>query len=333
MKKTFILLALISILLIISSCTEKMPSEKDSDVKAPISEDEKVTPDAPPEVIEYSYSVTARDFDSIYALTDEERAHEFVSALCLNDTEIVNYYIGGSINSFDSVKMNAYIKSFENSVGTVILTVEESDSTAFTVGEHEYIIEMDDITNTQYSYVTFFGTADDYAEYLKGASLPISDDDLFNDGYIFSSRAIDLGYCDTLDIHHMIRHTHPKTWDYYSVDVENYSKYLSDRFGIDGINVLDIKELSNYIITENGEKKIDIGCAHGGTVMPHTFEKFEQDGIKYSYTFVFYSDFAYISPTQKVTYTFEKRDGCDILTFTGITTEKLGDGKVARVSF
>ena len=116
MKKTFLLLTFIFILLIISSCATKTSDEKGSDVKMPsweneavtsepsTDENEKVTPNIPREKIEYNYSVTARDFDSIQALSHEERAKEFISALCLKDTEIVNQYIGGRINALDSVK-------------------------------------------------------------------------------------------------------------------------------------------------------------------------------------------------------------------------------------
>ena len=343
MKKTFLLLTFIFILLIISSCATKTSDEKGSDVKMPsweneavtsepsTDENEKVTPNIPREKIEYNYSVTARDFDSIQALSHEERAKEFISALCLKDTEIVNQYIGGRINALDSVKMNAYIKSFEGEVGTVVLTVEESDSPAFTVGEYEYVIEMDEIFNTQCSYVTFFGTADAYGEYLNGTNFPfnISDDTFINDGYRFSHYAIRLGYISKLDVHHMIKHTHPDS-AVGTTTLENYSKYLSDRFGMDDINALESKELLKAI--ENGETTIRIDCAHGGTVIACLFEGFEQDGAKYSYTFTFYSDYAYISPTQKTTYTFEKHDSLDILTFTGMTVETLGEGKVAKIS-
>jgi len=331
MKKFLILLTLVLLLLLTTSCVTQTPDEKGSDVKTPVSENGNSSSDIPLEKIEYNYSVTARDFDSIEALSHEERAKEFISALCLKDTEIVNQYIGGSINALDSVKMNAYVKSFEGEVGTVVLTVEESDSPAFAVGEYEYVIEMDEIYNTQCSYVTFFGTAEAYDEYLNGTNFPlrISDDTFINDGYRFSYDAIRLGYTNDLDIHHMIKHKHPDS-AVGTTTLESYSKYLSDRFGMDDISTLESKEIIKAL--ENGETNIRIDCAHGGTVIACLFEGFEQDGAKYSYTFTFYSDYAYISPTQKTTYTFEKRDGLDILTFTGMTVETLGEGRIAKIS-
>ncbi len=329
MKKIFILLTLVLVTLLISSCVVKIPNEKIDDVKPPVKEDNVITDET--EKIEYNYSVTARDYASVDALTLEERANEFVSALCLKDAEILEIYIGGKIDKLESVKMDAYVKSIDGEIAKVGVVVYESSSTALPVGEHEYIL---DLTQNGVCYVQFFGTAEKQKSFFNGTKENISEDALIEDGYDFCRYAIRLGGISNIDVYHTAKHTRP---DLNSplTDLETFSKYLSDRFGIDDIN--DYPEIKDSLYAdrrfENGKEMFFVDCAHGATSSAWIFENYSTDGNKYSYTFTFCSDFAYISPALRVTYNFEKRDGCDILTFIGISSEQLGSESVAVFAF
>ncbi len=332
MKKIFVLFALVLCLLLTASCVEQIPDEKVGDVKPPVTEDETVTaePVTPPEKIEYNYSVSARDYASIDALTLEQRANEFISALCLQDTEVLEMYIGGKIDKLDSVKMDAYVKSIEGEIAKVGVTVYESNSAGLPVGEHEYIL---DLTQNGICYVSFFGTAEKHNEYFNGTKTSISEDALTEDGYFFCYLSIRIGAITDIDVYHNAKHT--GMLGSSLTDLETITKYLYDRFGIEDIN--DYPEIKDRIYQdrqiENGKEMFFVNCAHGADSSPWIFDNYSIDGNKYSFTFTFYSDFAYISPALKATYNFEKRDGCDILTFTGITSEKLGDESVATFSF
>ncbi len=333
MKKTFILLTLVLCVLLITSCIAHIPNEKTDDTTPPVTEDKTVIdePKTPPEKIEYAYLVSARDYASIDALSLEERAHEFVSALCLKDTEILEIYIGGKINNLDSVKMDAYVKSIDSEIAKIGISVYESSSTGLPVGEHEYLL---DLTQNGICYVQFFGTAEKQKEILNGTKLNISENVLIEDGYDFCRYAIMLGSINTIDIYHTAKHTRPDL-ESPLTDLETFSKYLYDRFGIDDINNYpDIKnKLYEDRRIENGKEMFFVNCAHGGTASSWIFNGYTVDKDKYSYTFTFHSDFAYISPTQKVSYYFEKRDACDILTFTGISIENLEDEETSIFVF
>jgi hypothetical protein len=327
MKKTCILLIFTLVSLVFTSCIAVTVEEQIDDVKTPVTDIDKSIP----EKIEYSYSVTARDYASIDALSLEERANEFVSALCLKDTEVLEMYIGGKINNLDSVKMDAYVKSIEEGIAQVGVTVYESEAAGFPVGEHEYIL---DLNQNGVCYVCFFNTTEKFTEFNKQLKSVISEDTFIQDGYDFSRFSIRLGGINKIDIYHNAKHTRPDL-EYPLTDLETFSKYLYDRFGIEDLN--DYPQIKDELYQnrrfENGEEKFFVDCANGAAASPWIFEGYTVDGNKYSYTFTFYSDFAYISPTQKVTYSFEKRDDCHILTFTEIITEKLGEEEVSVFAF
>ncbi len=349
MKKIFILLTLVLSMLLVTSCVTQIPDEKldginqpvtNADVVPPVTEDEKE--ETPPEKIEYNYSVTARDYASIDALSIEERANEFVSALCLKETEVLEMYIGGKINNLDSVKMDAYVKSVEGEIAKVGVTVYESEAAGLPVGEQEYLLNLG---QNGVCYIAFFGTNEKYTEFNDQLDLNVSDDALIQEGYDFCNWSIRLGtITDIVDVYHNAKHTgrldSPDGSEYDSyADLETITKYLHDRFGIEDIN--EHPEIKTKIYADkydDRDNKFDkemffVSCGHGADASPWMFDGYSVDGNKYSYTFIFHSDFAYISPTLKSTYNFEKRDGCDILTFTGITTEKLGNEDVATYGF
>lgn len=305
-----------------------------------------------PEKIEYNYSVTARDVNEIYSLDPQKQAEEFISALCLGDSEVLEIYIGGTIDRFDTVKMDAYIKNAQiaenDSVvlyATVGLNVYESQSPAFPVGEHEYILHI--LESPYLSVVSFFGDKAFLKEYLSNEKNEISDDEKVNDAFGFVERnAIRLGFVNEISdvrnhneesVFHLAQHTclTLASYGYEFLEYDVFLKYLYDRFGIDNIDNYPVikKELNSKKTDIDGRILYNMSCGHGAMSTAHQFEKYEKEEGLYKISFIFYSDYAFISPCRRNTYLFEEVEGSDILRFIGIETEKISEEKLASYLF
>ncbi len=305
-----------------------------------------------PEIIEYNYEVTARTVNEIFGISPEKQAEEFISALCLGDKDVVEIYIGGAIDRFETVKMDAYIKNAQVSendevvlYANVGLNVYESESPAFPKGEHEYVLHI--LESPYLNVVSFFGSADTLMNNLSVPTSEISDNEKVNDAFGFVRRnAIALGFIDEIpdirkhneeSIFHLAQHTclTLASYGYEFLEYDVFLKYLSDRFGIEDINSYPLikKELNARKTNIEGKTYYNMSCGHGAMSTVHQFEKYEKEGNVYKISFIFYSDYASISPAKRVVYLFEEDEDCDILRFIGIETEKISDEKIASYLF
>lgn len=313
----------------------------------------KVKVENEPETIEYNYEVTKRTVDEIFFdLSPEKQAEEFISALCLGDSEIVEIYIGGAIDRFDTVKMDAYIKNAEIAqndevalCATVGVKVYESESPAFPIGEHEYVLHI--LESPYLNVVSFFGTAETLVKNLSVPTNEISDDEKVNDAFGFVERnAIKLGFINDIpdvrkhneeSIFHLAQHTCLTlvSYGYELLEYDVFLKYLSDRFGIDNVNDYPVikKEIKERKTEVEGKTYYNMSCGHGAMSTVHQFEKYEKEGNEYKISFIFYSDYASISPAKRIIYLFEEIENSDILRFVGIETEKISEENIASYLF
>lgn len=282
------------------------------------------------------YSVTFRNVNDIFEASPKKQISEFISALCLGDKEVVDIYIGGSIENFDSIKMDAYATLTDNyTTALVYLDVQKSDSPAFPEGQYQYLLKLNE--SPYLSVVEFFGKAEKYALYNAPITAYYTSDPLLDDALRFTYQdLIRIGdYSENIENHafHIMRHSLPNAEDGYS-DYETIEKYFFDRFGIEVNKSYSIRrELDGIKTVIDGEEKYMAGCAHGADASANIFEKIEQKGNKYSISFIFHSDFAYISESERRTFTFEKVEGSDILRFIKFESEKLSSEKTAGYTF
>ncbi len=282
------------------------------------------------------YSVTLRNVNDIFEASPKKQISEFISALCLGDKEIVDIYIGGSIENFDSIKMDAYATLTDNyTTALVYLDVQRSESPAFPEGQYQYLLKLNE--SPYLSVIDFFGKMEKYALYNATISAYYTSDPLLDDALRFTYQdLIRLGdYSENIENHafHIMQHSLPNAEDGYS-DYETIEKYFFDRFGIEVNKSYSIKrELDGKKTVIDGEEKYMVGCAHGADASANIFEKIEQNGNKYSISFIFHSDFAYISESERRIFTFEKVEGSDILRFIKFESEKLSNEKTAGYSF
>lgn len=289
-----------------------------------------------------TYSVSAKTWEEVDALSIQDKAEEFLSALCLNDTEALGIYIGGtSAGQFKNVKLDAVITdtistSDYEMVYAVDVDVAQSDVSTFAEGKAEYTLRISNDGNG--AYVSCFMPSDK----AKEADYPrVSGDELGLDGYDFATAYFDVYINDgvfensqwqndfTAKLIHVIRHTIPSN-DVNSFTVDDFNSYIAKRFGFDTIDsYAGALELLREMCAVEGDENTFNYCEHGGNVIAQSMRDVEKTDKGYSLTFDFYGDFACMYKVASCTLTFESSEGEDIAKLVDISFDKTNDTPIA----
>lgn len=299
-------------------------------------------------VVEFDeYSIITRDPDEIALLSPEECAYQFLSALCLNDTEMIDLYAGGSgHDDYTNVRMDSKLTSFgkndeylsDNYIGQAYISVHESDCDTFEVGKHQYSIIIDGNSNN--GIIDYFGKKEDTlpalsiethscdatkADALEFLNLYISEykaDERMSDGNLNEP---------SYELMHILIHD-IDTDESGIFDIDGVNLYLAERYGFATID--DYPEMEQYLREKCGT---DIGedtftnadCVHGTSEIALTFDKSEwltnSDAYTYVFNFGFYSDFARIEKCAEAVFTFTWDFENRYVTLTDVSYTKLSD--------
>ncbi len=354
MKK--LLYSALILLFLLTSCTPKeTPPKTDGEN---ISENENPVNDETLEPViynEFEYKVTTIDWTDLDRLSPEEKAREFLSAICLSDSDVLSMYMqGDTIQELIKVKADAKIadgkeiteyygeypyKGYETKV---LFEITESGSDLFPVGTYEYILK---IMDTSVLSVEYFGASDRYGVNIipdKQTSPALYDTYAFIDE-IFHYNAADLSNAALdVDLHfdslfHIAIHSLMALHEDYifKTTLDEFKEYISLRYGYTDNAVLQrfADKLTRVTYASVDENGVYTGsCAHGYSSIIRELKSIEEkDGlVVFSYTM--FADSAQMLPCEEVSFTLRKNENNDLMTLVDIKSEKLNSCEVAIVS-
>ncbi|MBR6632842.1 MAG: lipoprotein [Clostridia bacterium] len=180
MKKIlFVLLAT----LLLTSCSQKSVDTPDlPDVDTPIVEIEQdETPQDKPLVFEdFEYRITARDDESLHALSPEDMGKEFLSALALGETDLLYLYMQYySAEEYGKAKFDFKVAEVTDKIdyayidyigyhASVKVTISESETDVFPDGEYDYTLLVWEDNSTPIDY---FGPTERLGDFI-GEKVP-----------------------------------------------------------------------------------------------------------------------------------------------------------------
>lgn len=338
MKKLLVLLLTLSLAISLFACKSEKPEPVGLDEEPEIA-DGAVTPEEEKNY-DFDYKIASESQDDIYRLTAEEKAKEFLSALCLKNKEVLEFYFAGnSHDEFLKADINAEITGITegNIPGIdlevqVLLSVENSTTPLFTNGESEYTLTIGDSglgcvqyfgrsENKDYAYQGYWGTeygkpipkeqldAHNFANvYMSLISTSVNVAEMSLDELLGGNRVFD-------SVFHAMIHYFPK-----GLDVKgefNYSATTADTFvgavktafgyGDDILNEFRKAFVNKYPADENGISYVD--CGHGANYIPKALTSFEEKDGKVTVTYSLYADSIHALEAAEVKFTFERVDG------------------------
>jgi len=329
MKKILFILA--AALMILTSCTEAEKTKETPKQDTPT--EEGVT--SPME-----YVVKAHTFDEMYALTHEERAKDFLSAICLDDREMLDYYIQGeSVDTLLQCDLDAAITDTVDVqfgyCATVQLDVKKGVDGIIPAGKYDYTLLINEASPM---VVGYFGPSDrfdafnnpkipdmsiDYSAYCSYKFV----EEFFRNAMKTSMAALDTDkYFDS--IYHLAVHSLMSIGEdfTFTTTADGFKMYLTERFGY-----TDEALLERFVakLDEDGSAVKDeygvytVSCAHGyGSLVYDLTDVSSKDGrTKLSY--VIYSDSARTVQCAKAEFVFEENENSNIMKLVDIKYEKI----------
>ncbi len=347
MKKLFFILILLTMLL--SSCTNKPINTPNDKIVTPemVESTDKQEPEMPSneqstdEYESFEYKITARDYEAVMYLSQEEKAKEFLSVLALGETDLIrNYFQFDSAEEYTKAKYDFKIcKSNIDSkydCWNVKMTVTESTSEYILDGQYDYtLIMIDDIS----SQVGYFGPTERVNIFLDAnkpnykTEVTLSKTNLFIENLLkdfntdLTIKTFKNPYENLNKIYHLMIH------DNLSGTLEEYKQYLHDRFGYTDDEILNAFEnelVNNNRVQQDENGIFNTNCAHGYSRLIYELTEIKKNNGTYRFTYTFYADSAYIIPSVKKTFVFEGNKHNDIMLLTDIETITLSDLKAIR---
>ena len=331
MKKILFILVLALMLLV--SCSEEKQIDNTPKNDVPVEE----STDFPKE-----YVVKARTFDEIYALSHEEKAKEFLAALCLGDKEILEYYMyGDTLDILLECQFDAFIKDTEEIpfgyCSTVMLNVKKGVENVIPAGKYEYTLVINEANPI---IVGYFGPSERFDLFKNpktpdtSADYPIYNSYKFIEEFYHSASELSKEALDTNkyfdSIYHMAVHSLMATGtDFtFTTTSDGFKMYMTERFGYTDPDLLDrfavkLDEDDSAIKDEFGT--YTVSCAHGyGSVIYDLIDISEKDDIT-TFSYVLYSDTARTVQCARMEFDFEKNEQSDVMRVVDIRFEKLCD--------
>ncbi len=311
---------------------------------------------------DFEYEIKSTTIDELFQLSPEEKAKEFLSAICLKNREIIDWYFwGNSYDEFLKADVDATIIGISNpdipgvdAEVDVLLKVENSETEIFPNGESFFTLiigesELGQVLyfgkseNKDYYYQGYAGTeyaseipeefkkaqrlAEVYSSYIstdKNVS-KMTLDELISGGNIFNK------------IFHAMIHYFPKgmevdgEFNYYATTSEAFLDCLKTTlgYGDDVLKMFEDEFNYKYPADENGISYVE--CAHGNNYVAKALSDFKEVDGKIYLTYELFADSIFALKSQELTFVFEKLD--DALSIVDVTSKKLNDYEVFGHSF
>lgn len=337
-----------------SDITGKPPADTPNVTVDPvIPEEETELPEEPqPQFTSFEYAITARDYEAVYSeLSNEQMTREFLSAICLKDLEVLQLYMQGDTTE-ELMKINADVKidggktvteyfdgrPFDGIETRVKLTVSESDSECFPVGEYDYVLL---VRKTGAFGVEYFGPEERYPAFQSSAVPEKSSSPALYNAYKFVEefyRNVRLSLSkDAIDpnsnfdsLMHLAVHTRMALGEEFTftTTLEEFKEYVSLQFGYTDEAVLDrfanaLSKAPYATVDENGV--YTVCCAHGYGSLSYDLTSIELKDGNYVYTYAVYSDSAHTLQCKENVFVFKPNPDSDTMTLVDLGSTSLND--------
>lgn len=317
-----------ALLVLLISCVKDAPEVKESDVKAPIVdeaiveevEQEEVIPEETKSFNDYSIDLIKKYSSTLEVLSQQEKIVVFLDALSSGDVELVDYLLYGyGHDDIKDIKMTYEILSveeageYDNCNAQVLLSIEESSSSAFPEGEHIYNITSRYVADPCYITITKEG-------FDISDNIPKEKDEKLSDALLFGDRYLDFCF-----------HVTKEKPDYNAIAelirFELYEKlivpnggftlselrdYIKARFGGDDESYLEIEEeFAPYFNEEMGKYAYTYGQC--GNMQARRVSEVVKTEKGYNVTYECFSDMSYLQKCRELTLVFEENENSDIM--------------------
>lgn len=358
---------ILTLFILLVSCAKETPDIEEVDVKEPLIKEE------------FEYKISAREWSDVYELSNKDKAKEFLSAIHFGDREVLELYMQGdtidellkikadfkiesertfieyfdtllktkiAVNNDDKESQEKYkdFPSFDCYLAEILMTVKESESEVFPVGNYEYTLK---ITDSSSVFVNYFGPSDRY-EIFEGSSIPQATHIALYKNYKFLENflcynwtASDSELLDPIanfdSLLHIAVHTLMAENEnfIFTTTLDDFKEYIRLRYGYTDEGTLD--KFANTLLKKSYISKNDDGsysgsCAHGYSSLMYDLTDIRKVDNLYVYSYTFYADSAHTVPVRQMQFTFEENKDSEIMTIRNIKAAKLNDLSLALLS-
>lgn len=365
MKKIAFLLILAALLV---SCTKNdvpdVPSNPDdgivqNDVTGEIDTDNTISDDGDNADEHYramDYAVTAREWADVQALPLEQKATEFLSALCLKDVDtLACYFQGDSLAELlkadidakigegkeISVYYNGVETSFKAYVLEVRLDVANSKTDLLPDASYYYTLKISENS----PFVEYFGGRERY-EIFEGTNFDTTDEALnsaytfaeqvFHETNLIAENGFDLDSNFDSIFHAAVHDLMAQNDDFVlRTTLDGFKEYIRLRFGYTDESVLDKFAnafTASSFITVDDAGNYSGSCAHGYSSIIKELSTVEAKDDTAVFTYTLFADTAHTIPCAEAEFLFVKNADSTVMTLNNFEYRAVNKLEAAIVS-